>query len=50
VPCQIKVLQKLATTRGTGSENDLRECLRKETLEDALTLTNTSLGTWMNAK
>ena len=39
MPCQIKVLQKLATTRGTGSENDLRECLRKETLEDALTLT-----------
>jgi len=46
---QIKVLQKLATTRGTGSENDFRECLRKETLEDALTLSSAELGTWLNA-
>jgi len=46
---QIKVLQKLATSRGTGSDNDFRECLRKETLEDALTLSSAELGTWLNA-
>ena len=51
VPCQIKVLKKLAITWATSqSENDLKECLRKETLEDTLTLTNGALGTWMNAK